>query len=254
MEENKTIQTILKNGYQFELKDYIKSGFTLYRTSVLSYMIFTFIIMFATEQILVIPSLAGILFVLLSPLQFGYFIFAEKVYKQQQPNFKYFFDGFQRLIPIAILYILNVAIFMLIFFLFFIPIAQSPDIQNFKNFIINNPNILNETKLPDLPVISMQTRIVFFIMIITFLYVTVLLSLAPYFLWFQQVSPFKAMALSIMVVKKRFSRWILFVSVLLLLNILGLLAFGVGIFITMPISFLSFYVAYEKVIGSAQSY
>ena len=253
MEKNKTIQTILKNDYQFELSNYIKSGFDLYKKSFLSYMIFTLLAMLANEQVLMIPVAGGFLFFLLAPLQFGYFIFAEKVYKNQQPNFKYFFDGYQKLISIAILYFSYITIFTVILFLFFMPIANSADIQNLREFVINNPNLLNESTLPELPVISFKTRIIFFLMMMILLYVTILLSLASYLLWFQQLPVFKSMALSVLIVKKKFSRWILFACVLLLLNFLGLLAFGVGIFITMPVSFLAFYVAYEKVVGSETS-
>jgi hypothetical protein len=250
MEENKSIQSILKGGYQLEFLNYIKSGFELYKASFFSYITFTLLAMMANEQVLRLPKIGGFLFFLLAPLQFGYFIFAEKVYKKQASNFKYFFDGYQRLVPIAMLYFANIAIFTIIFILFFLPIANSQDIQAIKNFVVANPNLLNETKLPELPIISTKTRIVFFVMMMAFLYTAILLSLASYLLWFQQLPVFKSLAYSVLIVKKRFSRWILFASVLLMINVLGLLTFGVGILITMPISLLAFYVAYENVVGS----
>ncbi|HNG27457.1 MAG TPA: hypothetical protein PLJ37_08600 [Chitinophagales bacterium] len=46
----------------------------------------------------------------------------------------------------------------------------------------------------------------------------------------------------------------MFASVLLMLNVLGLMAFGIGILITMPVSLLAFYVAYENVVGSETSF
>ncbi|HMZ69427.1 MAG TPA: hypothetical protein PLC61_02630 [Chitinophagales bacterium] len=254
MEENKTIQSILKEGYQLEFINYIKSGFGLYKASFFSYITFTLLAMMANEQVLRIPKFGGFLFFLLAPLQFGYFIFAEKVYKKQESNFKYFFDGYQRIVPIALLYFTNIAIFTFILILFFMPIANSQDIQDIKNFVIANPNLLNETKFPELPVISMKTRIVFFVMMMTFLYTAILLSLASYLLWFQQMPVIKSLVYSVLIVKKKFSRWILFASVLLMLNVLGLMAFGIGILITMPVSLLAFYVAYENVVGSETSF
>jgi uncharacterized membrane protein len=199
------------------------------------------------NQLLHINKIGGMLYFLLSPLQFGYFIFAEKVYRNQLPNFKYFFDGYKKFFPVVKLYFINIFIYLIIILIFLIPILNTPDVQEIITITSNNPDAIKEGTLPEL---SLLTGVLILLMLAVFLCAGILTSFASYLLWFQNVGALKAIVLSIQIIKKQFSKWIIFAGMLILLNFAGLLLFGIGVFVTMPVSMLAFYAAYEDIAGA----
>lgn len=126
-QNSKTLASILKNGYDVQANSYLKNGFALFKKSIISYIIFTLLIAVLNNQVMIIKGVGGILMLLLMPLQFGYFIYAHREFKNEDPDYKYFFEGYQKLFPIMQLYIFNIFVFLIFFILFYVPFSKSPD-------------------------------------------------------------------------------------------------------------------------------
>jgi uncharacterized membrane protein len=72
---------------------------------------------------------------------------------------------------------------------------------------------------------------------------------SPLFVWFHDMSPAEALRLSRKSVSGNFTQIFLLVMILAGINLLGILALGVGILLTMPFSFCVVYAAFDDVIG-----
>ncbi len=81
------------------------------------------------------------------------------------------------------------------------------------------------------------------------IYFAVSYVFAHFFVWFYQVEPTEAIRLSRQTVSGNFGQIFLLFLVLGGINLLGVLAFGVGILVTMPLSFCVAYAAFDDIIG-----
>lgn len=72
---------------------------------------------------------------------------------------------------------------------------------------------------------------------------------SPLFVWFHDMSPIEALRLSRKSVSGNFAQVFLLVMILAGINLLGVLALGVGILLTMPFSFCVIYAAFDDIIG-----
>ncbi len=86
-------------------------------------------------------------------------------------------------------------------------------------------------------------------LIIPGFYFAVSYIFAHLFVWFYDVEPTEAIRLSRKTVSGNFRQILLLCLVLAGINLLGLLAFGVGILLTMPFSFCVLYAAFDDIIG-----
>lgn len=113
----------------------------------------------------------------------------------------------------------------------------------FKGFRATLPLIL----VTLLTILSVALGFVLFI--IPGIYLAVALTFSTYPVYFNNMETIDAMKVSIRFIKKRWFSFFFFFIVLGLINILGLLALGVGIFITAPATTLAVYFAYKDIIG-----
>jgi len=86
-------------------------------------------------------------------------------------------------------------------------------------------------------------------LIIPGIYFAVSYVFAHFFVWFFDVDPTEALRLSRKTVSGNFSQIFLLYLVLAGINLLGFLAFGIGILITLPFSFCAAYAAFDDIIG-----
>lgn len=87
------------------------------------------------------------------------------------------------------------------------------------------------------------------LLIIPGIYLAVCYVFSHLFVWFYDKSPTEAMRLSRKCVSGNFGQILLLFLILAGINLLGLLALGVGILLTMPFSFCVVYAAFDDIIG-----
>ena len=89
----------------------------------------------------------------------------------------------------------------------------------------------------------------FILLIIPGIYFAVSYLFAHFFVWFYDVSPTEAVRLSRKTVSGNFGQILLLCLILGGINLLGVLAFGVGVLLTLPLSYCVVYAAFEDIIG-----
>lgn len=87
------------------------------------------------------------------------------------------------------------------------------------------------------------------LLILPGIFLAVALSFSYYPVYFNKMEPVDAMKVSLRFVKKKWFSFFFFFIVLGLINFLGLLALGIGIFVTAPASALALYCAYKDIFG-----
>jgi len=87
----------------------------------------------------------------------------------------------------------------------------------------------------------------FVLLVVPGFFLMVALVLTPYFIYFQGQGFWESIKGSRMVVQKKWLSFFLFLILLALINTLGALVFFVGLFITMPITGIAMYLAYQDV-------
>ena len=87
------------------------------------------------------------------------------------------------------------------------------------------------------------------ILLIPGIYFAVSYLFAHFFVWFYDVNPLEAIRLSRKTVSGNFGQIFLLCLVLTGINLLGVLAFGVGVLLTVPFSYCVVYAAFEDIIG-----
>lgn len=86
-------------------------------------------------------------------------------------------------------------------------------------------------------------------LIIPGIYFAVSYVFAHFFVWFFDMEPTEAIRLSRKTVSGNFGQIFMLYLMMAGINFLGILAFGVGILITMPLSFCVAYAAFDDIIG-----
>ncbi len=87
------------------------------------------------------------------------------------------------------------------------------------------------------------------LLVIPGIYFAVSYLFAHFFVWFYDAEPTEAIRLSRKMVSGNFGKILLLCLVLAVINFLGALAFGVGLLITIPISYCVVYAAFDDIIG-----
>lgn len=97
--------------------------------------------------------------------------------------------------------------------------------------------------------ISLIVFLGFILLIIPGIYFAISYLFANFFVWFYDVDPTEAIRLSRKTVSGNFSQIFLLCLILGGINLLGVLAFGVGILLTLPFTYCVLYAAFDDIIG-----
>lgn len=108
-------------------------------------------------------------------------------------------------------------------------------------------------KFTPLLILTLLTTLVillgFLILILPGIYFSISYLFAPLLVWFYEVSPREAMALSREIVSGHFIQVLWICLILLGINILGVLAGGVGLLVTIPFSACVIYAVFDDIVG-----
>ena len=241
MNENqeKKLQDILYNGYEFQFSEYISKGFEIFQKNAGGFIGFSFvagIIVVVSSLIPIIGSIASGFF--LSPaLVVGAYLVAHKLDKGEQVEFGDFFKGFDFIGPLA------TATFFatLVILASLIPMFIAWGTSGFLGWLIeaqSHPYAMDEP--PGFPAWS----ILFFIPAI---YLGIAYGWATMLIAFYRTGPWEALEMSRKLITKQWLIIFLFTLVLGLLASAGVILLFVGIFVTYPIMLCSQYAAFADV-------
>jgi len=87
------------------------------------------------------------------------------------------------------------------------------------------------------------------LLVIPGIYLAVAFSMGSLFVVFYKLDFWQSLESSRKIVSKRWWSFLLFFIVLFAINVAGLLALGVGILITIPLTFAAIYAAYDDIVG-----
>jgi uncharacterized membrane protein len=97
--------------------------------------------------------------------------------------------------------------------------------------------------------ISLLVFLGLLILILPGIYLAISYLFAHFFVWFYEVEPLEALRLSRKTVAGNFGQVLLLSLVLGGINLLGLMAFGVGILISLPFTYCVIYASFDDIIG-----
>lgn len=108
-------------------------------------------------------------------------------------------------------------------------------------------------KFVPLLILNLLMTLVIFLGLIFFIlpgiYFAVSYLFAHFFVWFYNVDPAEAIRLSRRTVSGNFGQILLLCLVLGGINLLGILALGIGLFLTLPFTYCVIYAAFDDIIG-----
>jgi hypothetical protein len=236
---SKDIRKLVEQGYETDSAGYISTALDIFKKNIPQFILYTLIYLGASSLLSQNETLQAISSLLLAPLGFGAFIVAQKIVKNQDYTFKNFFDGYNRFLDVIIYYLIQMVIVIAIA----IAILALPIILFIIFFGISgfqNPS-------------GITLIIIILIAIIVLLFafsIGLLFLFAPNLLWFSNMRAIDALQTSAKIIRKKFFNWVGFFFMILGINLLGLLAFGIGLLISIPVSMIATYVAFEHVVGT----
>jgi hypothetical protein len=98
-------------------------------------------------------------------------------------------------------------------------------------------------------VTSLLTLIALVFLILPGIWFAVAASLASLLVVFGKIDFWESTKASIKIVNAKWFHWFAFFILILLFNLLGFIALGIGLFITIPTSFCAMYCAYHDIVG-----
>jgi hypothetical protein len=244
------INTVLQNGYSIEIEALIRRGWDILQMNLRGFILYTLVIAFAIVlgafgfSITLISAPIGILIFflmspfVLSPLAAGYIIVAFKLIEQQSVEFLDFFKGFKNnYFPSIFSSALVIEVFT--------TICRIPGQVLSINIIGAMGSKISE------PRIGLMAAFILFSVVgpIIAAVITLFYSLTVPLVVAKKMQFWPAMEASRKVVAKRWFSLILLSLVLALINVAGLLACGIGLLLTSPLTACVVAAAYEHIFG-----
>lgn len=235
------LNTLIEEGYRFDLGNYISQGFALFQKSAGNFIGFAFLAGMIIVIASLIPLIGSLLtnLVLTPALMVGGYLAAHKLNQDEPLDFGTFFRGFDYLGQLA----LAALVTNLIILACFIPILLVWYMGGSLNFfweLYLNP--LAEPEVPSFPLWSL-------LLLAPVLYFSIAYSWSYHFIVFYEMEFWDAMETSRKVIGKQWGLFFLFLFILGLLVGLGVLLFFVGVLVTFPILICANYAAFAEVTG-----
>lgn len=256
--DGKSLESVLANGYSFNLGDYLNKAFRLFGNDAGSYIGFTLVSLVIGFVIGLIPYLGTLAGLFVNPaLNGGWFIFGQKHNTGQQRSFSNFFDGFKnppwlQLVIGSFISSLFVGIAVLLIILpagAFIGMDYFMDLASLKN--MRDPEEMTAI-LSGL--FAGKILLVVLLAVLVGCLIAVLYLFMPLFIIFRGMSFWEAMEASRKVVSKNYIQVLLFLIVLGILLVVGAMICLVGLLVAVPIYFLAVYSAFEDIMGTGESH
>lgn len=236
----KRLEEIKEYGYSVNIIKYINDAFSIFGKNAggfIGYFLLVFIMAILLSVISRIPYAGSLIQQILSTcLVVGFYLVANRISTNKIYSFSVFFSGFEFFVPLALKSLIVIAIIFSLFIPFILfGISTSFQIIDIQYFI--------------------QTFQYFSSSLIFFLILIILLILIIMAFWIfanlniviAKQSAWKALEMSRKVTQKKIFSILLFGLSLLILNIFGAILLLIGLIVTIPISFIAIYCAWEDI-------
>jgi hypothetical protein len=227
------MDSILENGFEFKVQNYYQSAFDFMKKHFIVMLAFT-AFYFLVELIFFSQRnqiLAFFQMILLPPLTAGFYYIIRQKDLMNDVNFEDYFKGYKQIFNFALASILQ-SIFMIMAFGYpLLKLFQVLPPQEGLNFEV-----------------SKNIELLLMICILPGLYLLVSSIFIYPFIAFRWMNTFQAMEASRQMVWKNFLKVFVFCFFLVMLNMLGFSAFGIGILFTFPMSFAAVYFAFKDIV------
>ncbi|WP_156777999.1 DUF2189 domain-containing protein [Chlorobium ferrooxidans] len=233
------------DGYHFDLFELLKKGYKIFSKNIYEYLVFSlivFIVIASTVYLyylnksneLILILLVIVYMFVLSPLFAGYFVSAFSDISGKRFQWINFFKGFDFLIPLLLVNLLVMFVVFMFCVLFFMPVYFVgvfilDGLIGIKGGSVNTIIVL---------VFSFLCSLV----IMTYLFSFPLMLNCRVCFW-------DALVISGRVYFKYYFPLIGFIILLVVINLIGLIFFGVGLLVTMPVTLNAFAVVYQSLIA-----
>lgn len=229
------LREAIENGYELDFGRYISEGIDIFKKNLGGFVGFTALYFFSMFILAVIPFIGSLAAMIVAPaLSVGFYLMAHRLQRGENPEFNYFFRGFDYLGQLIVLYI----VIAFLIFLAFSPIF-------FSAFAF----AIFDTRLTDWPFSSDGFPWWIFLTILPIIYLAIAWRWAPMFIIFYDMNFWEAMEASRKIVNKNFGMMLLLAIIVSMLGSIGYVALLVGIFVTYPAALCMDYAAFADVTG-----
>lgn len=220
------IDDLIENGFSLRVSEYISGGFQMVKDNAGLFVGFTLLT-------LIINSIAGIVpfgaIAVSTPLAAGFFLAANKLNKGDQLDLSDFFKGFE--------YFGQLVVYTVLLVLLFAALAIPVGLFIFTMIAFDFGG-------------EGAFFLVFMFGLAVFMgaaYMAISFMWAPHLIVFANKKAWESMEISHRIIKKDFWNFAGFGLLLGLINLAGLLCFGLGLLFTIPASACALYLAFEDV-------
>jgi len=234
------INDLSTNGYHFESEKYISIAWENFKKAPLMYIGFLLIFVASTW---VMDGLPAIISTILTPiLGVGFALFAADIQQNKAAKFERFFHGFKAW---ALHLMLVSLVSSLIMGVCFLPALTYVGLSDAFQFIMNG----EISSLVSYGFDGTAATILTILCAIPAIYLGVSWSWASCFVVFKDLDFWSAMEASRKVISKKWWSYFGFSILLGLIVIAGLLCFGVGLLVAIPVVSIAPFIAFEQIIG-----
>jgi hypothetical protein len=237
------IDTIIQNGYSVDINVYIQRGWEICQGSLGLFIGFFLITIAIGGALGMIPGGSFVSGIIGGPLNAGSLIVAFKLMKSQPIVFEDFFRGFKS--PYFGPTLLVTLVTTLIALACMIP-------AGIGFFLVGFASGFSESQQPN-PIFLMLAIILMFVGVMALVYISISYTFAIPLVIGRKLEFWPAMEASRKIVNKQWFGIFGFFVVLALINMAGMLACCVGLFVTAPFTSCAIAAAYEHIIGFADA-
>lgn len=231
--DNLTVESRIKDGYNFDFGKYISDGFNIFAKEWLMFSLYALV----STIILTVALFTVFGFVLiLYPTLLGFSVAAEKVERGERLEFNDFFGAFKNfgqyaVLGLLVLFCIGLIVGVYLFMIFAMTANPSQE-----------PN----------PILMMGVMLFFFVAIIGYYALQVLMIFTPYLIHYGNYSAGDAIKKSFAVAKKKFWWLLLFVFVVGVIASIGQYACLIGMFPSMAAAALMQYAMVKDVLMNSE--
>lgn len=240
-QQRNRLNTIIDEGYSFDLGAYISQGFALFQRSAGNYIAFAFLAGMIIVVASLIPIIGSLLtnLILTPALLVGGYLAAHKLNKNEELEFGTFFKGFDFIGSLASAALVT-SLIVIAAFIPLIAVWYMYGAADWLYEMIDNPMLAEEP--PSFPFWS-------FLLLAPAVYFGVAYSWSYHFIAFYGMGFWEAMETSRKIITKKWGLFFLFFLILGLLVGLGFLLFFIGALVAFPILMCASYAAFADVTG-----
>lgn len=250
MQNNNLHETTSTKAFEVNIGSYISQAFNTFGKRPGLFIGALLIFMLINIGMSIIPFIGSILgsFVVQPILLVGFFVLADKVFHNDNATLSDLFEGFKKQTGNIIL-----ANFILLLIIM-IPVAL------FMGFLfaLIGTSLLTAFSAPEqfistiLASSGVTIALAYVVLLVLIIYISVAYQFGSMFVFFKNFQAWDALEASRTLVSRKFFSFLGLLLVLMLINLLGMIALVIGLIVTIPVSYIAIYIAFNSIVGSRE--